>query len=79
MSPFRPPFSVPARPGNPNTYRLNTTQPQPNFNLQDMDPHVFAYNLSNNGRFATVSSRYRSGDRNGTGDTTRARCLEIQT
>ncbi|KAJ0463762.1 hypothetical protein HanHA300_Chr14g0519301 [Helianthus annuus] len=43
MNPFRPPFGVPSRPGNPNTYRPNTTQPQTNFNFQDMDPNVFAY------------------------------------
>ncbi|MFS7943724.1 hypothetical protein Hanom_Chr06g00503601 [Helianthus anomalus] len=40
---IRPPFGVPSRSGNPNTYRPNTTQPQPNFNLQDMDPNMFAY------------------------------------
>ncbi|KAJ0878371.1 hypothetical protein HanRHA438_Chr10g0439031 [Helianthus annuus] len=43
MNPFRPLFGVQSRPGNPNTYRANTTQPQPNFNFQDMDPNVFAY------------------------------------
>ncbi|KAF5797475.1 hypothetical protein HanRHA438_Chr07g0291561 [Helianthus annuus] len=43
MNPFRHPFGVPLRPGNPNTYRPNTTQPQPNFNLQDMDPNLFVY------------------------------------
>ncbi|MFS7903944.1 hypothetical protein Hanom_Chr01g00030111 [Helianthus anomalus] len=34
---------MPRRPGNPNTYRPNTTQPQPSFNLQEMDSSVFAY------------------------------------
>ncbi|KAJ0954484.1 hypothetical protein HanRHA438_Chr00c16g0850631 [Helianthus annuus] len=43
MNPFRPPFGVTSRPGNPNTYRPNTTQPQPSFNIEDMDPNVFAY------------------------------------
>ncbi|MFS7976195.1 hypothetical protein Hanom_Chr10g00889601 [Helianthus anomalus] len=45
MNPFRPLFGVPSRPDNPNTYCLNTTQPQPNFNFQDMDLNVFAYAL----------------------------------
>ncbi|KAM0025663.1 hypothetical protein Hdeb2414_s0021g00577181 [Helianthus debilis subsp. tardiflorus] len=43
MNPFRPPLGVPSRPGNPNAYRPNTTYPQPRFNLQDMDPNIFAY------------------------------------
>ncbi|KAJ0789377.1 putative No apical meristem-associated domain-containing protein [Helianthus annuus] len=43
MNPFRPPFGVSSRPCKPNTYRPNTTQLQPNFNLQEMDPNVFAY------------------------------------
>ncbi|MFS7984968.1 hypothetical protein Hanom_Chr11g00992871 [Helianthus anomalus] len=38
MHPFRPPFGVPSRPGNPHT-----TQPQQNFNFYDMDPNVFSY------------------------------------
>ncbi|KAF5761840.1 hypothetical protein HanXRQr2_Chr16g0769771 [Helianthus annuus] len=37
MNPFRPPFGVPSRLGNPNT-----TQPQQNFNLQDMDPNMLS-------------------------------------
>ncbi|MFS7987916.1 hypothetical protein Hanom_Chr11g01028421 [Helianthus anomalus] len=43
MNPFGPSFGVPSRPGNPNTYRPNTMQPQSNFSLQDMDPNVFVY------------------------------------
>ncbi|MFS8022172.1 hypothetical protein Hanom_Chr16g01436351 [Helianthus anomalus] len=43
MNPFRPLFGAPSRPGNPNTYQPNSMQPQPNFNLQDMDPNVFSY------------------------------------
>ncbi|KAM0032278.1 hypothetical protein Hdeb2414_s0016g00473241 [Helianthus debilis subsp. tardiflorus] len=38
MNPFRPPFGVPSRPGNPNT-----TQSQQTFNLQDMDPNMLSY------------------------------------
>ncbi|MFS7930118.1 hypothetical protein Hanom_Chr04g00340401 [Helianthus anomalus] len=36
MNPFRPPFGVPSRPGNPNAYWPNTTQSQPTFNLQEL-------------------------------------------
>ncbi|MFS7961330.1 hypothetical protein Hanom_Chr08g00713681 [Helianthus anomalus] len=43
MNPFRPPFDIPSRPGNPTTYRPNTTQPQLNINFQDLDPNMFAY------------------------------------
>ncbi|MFS7975448.1 hypothetical protein Hanom_Chr10g00880741 [Helianthus anomalus] len=38
MHPFRHPFGVPSRPGNPNT-----TQPQQDFNFRDMDQNVFSY------------------------------------
>ncbi|MFS7974787.1 hypothetical protein Hanom_Chr10g00872771 [Helianthus anomalus] len=39
MNPFRLPFGVPSRPGNPNT-----TQPQQSFSLQDMaDPNMLLY------------------------------------
>ncbi|KAJ0524965.1 hypothetical protein HanHA300_Chr09g0306561 [Helianthus annuus] len=38
MHPFRPPFGVLSRPGNPNT-----TQPQQKFNFHDMDLNVFSY------------------------------------
>ncbi|MFS7995726.1 hypothetical protein Hanom_Chr12g01121331 [Helianthus anomalus] len=43
MNPFQPRFGVPSRPGNPNAYQPNNTQSQPSFNLQEMDPNVFAY------------------------------------
>ncbi|MFS7900150.1 putative No apical meristem-associated domain-containing protein [Helianthus anomalus] len=38
MNPFRPPFGVPSRPGNPNT-----TQSQQSFSFQNMDPNMLSY------------------------------------
>ncbi|KAJ0765377.1 hypothetical protein HanPI659440_Chr08g0302771 [Helianthus annuus] len=76
MNPFRPPFGVPSRPRNQTSHRPNTTQPQPSFNFQEMNPSMLAYaqilgmipatvlsrstRLCIHRRFATVSRRNRA-------------------